>query len=55
MGRTAMAQAEHVSENMVAMIKGALPSEYKPKVIDGLLKLSLGLVSLEDALFLRSL
>ncbi|WYZ42177.1 hypothetical protein EsH8_V_001072 [Colletotrichum jinshuiense] len=43
MGRTAMAQAEHVSENMVAMIKGALPSEYKPKVIDGLLKLSLGL------------
>ncbi|KAF3361381.1 hypothetical protein VdG1_00003 [Verticillium dahliae VDG1] len=43
MGRAAMAQADLVCENIVAMIKGTMLHDYQPKVIDGMLKLSLGL------------
>ncbi|KAJ3453722.1 hypothetical protein MRS44_017969 [Fusarium solani] len=42
-GRTAMAQADLVCENIVAMIEGTMLRDYEPKVIDGMLKLSLGL------------
>ena len=45
MGRTAMAQADLVCENIVAMIEGTMLRDYEPKAIDGMLKLSLGLVS----------
>ncbi|KAJ5607471.1 Fe-regulated protein [Penicillium hordei] len=42
MGRTAMAQAELVCENILALIKGTKLRPYKPKAIDGMLKLTLG-------------
>lgn len=45
MGRTAMAQADLVGQNIVAMIQGAVLHDWEPQVIDGMLKLSLGLVS----------
>ncbi|KAH7354537.1 oxidoreductase [Plectosphaerella cucumerina] len=43
MGRTAMAQADLVGENIVAMIQGKGLKEYVPQPIDGMLKLSLGI------------
>ncbi|KAJ6033193.1 Fe-regulated protein [Penicillium canescens] len=43
MGRSAMAQAELVCENILALIKGTTLRRYEPKAIDGMLKLTLGL------------
>jgi NADH dehydrogenase FAD-containing subunit len=45
MGRAAMTQADLVGENIVALIKGTALRDYEPQAIDGMLKLSLGLVS----------
>ncbi|CAG8893665.1 unnamed protein product [Penicillium egyptiacum] len=44
MGRTAMAQAELVCKNILALIKGTKLRPYEPKAIDGMLNLTLGLV-----------
>ncbi|KAH7394626.1 putative amid-like NADH oxidoreductase [Pyrenochaeta sp. MPI-SDFR-AT-0127] len=43
MARAAMTQADIVSANIVAMIKGAKVQDYEPTTIEGFLKLSLGL------------
>lgn len=53
MGRTAMAQADLVGQNIVAMIQGTALHDYEPQVIDGMLKLSLGLVSIRAILSVR--
>jgi apoptosis-inducing factor 2 len=45
MGRSAMSQADLVALNIVAMISGSKLRDYEPEPIDGMLKLSLGLVS----------
>lgn len=45
MARAGMMQAEIVSANIVAMIHGRKLNQYMPNAIEGLLKLSLGLVS----------
>ena len=46
MARAGMMQADVVSDNIVASIKGVHLQDYVPNAIEGFLKLSLGLVSL---------